>query len=181
MTRTAPPLAAALLYFALSAAGCVNPDAPSRRPATVAGSPGEPTAPPPRAPSSEASSAAQPTPQKTLAHFAQLYINWDYRNLPGVQLALAASAVGTARTSEQLAMAQTARDATLVRARVWNHGVLVSIAPDRARPGRWVLVTREQTGGSGEYQALSADYHVTLARAVAVPGGWAVSAWEPQN
>jgi hypothetical protein len=177
------PLAAVALAVccALLWAGCVNPDAPQPRPATVTGSPGEPAAPPPRSPSSEASSAAQPTPQKTLERFARLYVNWNYQNLPGVQRELAANAVGAARAAERLAAAQTARDQTLTRGRVWNHGAVVAVAPDRDTAERWVVVTREQTGGSGEYKALPAGYHVTLARVVRVTGGWAVEAWEPQS
>jgi hypothetical protein len=179
VTRAALISAAALLCVVL--AGCANPDAPSRAPVTGAGSPGEPATPPPRAPASEAPAAAQPTPQQALTQFAALYINWDYRDLTRVQRRLAAMAVGDARATERLATAQTLRDMTLRRARVWNKGVLVSVAADRLAPGSWVVVSREQTGGSGEYEALPSGYHLTLARVTRVEGGWAVSSWEPQS
>jgi hypothetical protein len=166
---------------AVVVAGCVNPDAHQPRPAIRTGSPGEPAAPPPRNPAVEASSAARPTPQKTLENFARLYINWNYQDLANVQHRLAVESVGAARADERLAAAQTSRDTTLARAHLWNHGALVSLAPDRARPGIWVVVTREQTGGTGGYEALPAGYHVALARIARVTGGWAVDAWEPQS
>ena len=180
MSRTLIPVAVAVCC-GVALAGCVNPDAHEPRPATGVGSPGEPAAPPPRSPSSEASSAAQPTPQKTLERYARLYTNWNYRTLVRVQRELAASAVGAARSAERLAATSTARDETLSRARVWNHGTIVSIAADRAEPGGWVVVTRERTGGTGEYAALPYGYHVTLAAVTHFRGGWAVEAWEPQT
>ncbi len=64
---------------------------------------------------------------------------------------------------------------------MWNRGRVVSVAADEGASGVWVIVTREQTGGSGEYEALPAGYHVTLARLARVAGGWAVSGWEPQS
>ena len=172
---------AAAACCAFSTAGCVNPDAPQSRPTRESGSRGEPAAPTPRSPTSEASSAAQPTPQKTLERYARLYINWDYRTLTTDQLRLATMSVGAARLTEQKAAAQTRRDATLARARVWNRGAVVAITPDQSATGTWVIVTRERTGGSGEYDALPAGFHVTVARAIQVRGGWAVSAWEPQS
>jgi hypothetical protein len=57
----------------------------------------------------------------------------------------------------------------------------VSIAADVSRPGTWDIVTREQTGGSTEYEGLPASYHVTLAQLARVPGGFAVSEWLPQS
>ncbi|MCW3033335.1 MAG: hypothetical protein JWM60_1680 [Solirubrobacterales bacterium] len=178
--RRAILISAAAALCALLA-GCANPDSPPRAPVTGAGSPGEPAAPPPRAPISEAPAAAQPTPQQALAYFGSLYVNWDYRDLPARQRRLAAIAVGDAHATERQAAAQSARDTTLTRAHAWNKGVLVSIAADRLSPGVWVVVSREQTGGSGEYEALPAGFHLTLARVARVDGGWAVSSWEPQS
>lgn len=44
-----------------------------------------------------------------------------------------------------------------------------------------MLVTREQTAGSGEYEGLAASDHVTLVQLAAVNGGWAVTQWLPQS
>ncbi len=162
--------------------GCSNPDISGPSTARVlTGSPGEPPAPPAPSGSSQAPSGVHPTPQKALAEFARAYVNWDYRTLASDQRTLAAVSVGAARLSERQAAAQTGRDTTLARARVWNHGTVLMVAPDAAARGVWVIVTRERTGGSSEYVGLPAGYHVTLATVEKVPGGWAVSRWEPQS
>lgn len=175
--------ALALLACCLVGCGCADPDAQQPPPlaSSQPGSPGEPLAPPPRSPSREASSAALPSPQKTLERYARLYINWDYRTLAAEQRRLAALAAGAARASELLAAVQSTRDVALVQGRVWNRGSVISLAPELRRPGVWVVVTREQTGGSGEYAALPAGFHVTLARLARAGRGWVVSGWEPQD
>ena len=58
---------------------------------------------------------------------------------------------------------------------------MLGVSPDLARSGWWVLVTREQTAGSGEYEGLAASDHVTLVQLAAVNGGWAVTQWLPQS
>jgi len=88
--------------------------------------------------------------------------------------------VGAARLQARRTAA-SARNRQLTQARVWNRSAILALAPDRDRPGWWVLVTREQTGGSGEYESLPATYHLTLALPVRVRGGWAVSEWQPQS
>jgi hypothetical protein len=164
------------------ASGCANPDTPKRPGAAVLlGSPGEPAAPAPPSPAAQEPSGAQPTPQKALIQFASRFINWDYRTLAEDQLSLARISIGAARLTEQQAAAQTTRDSTLTRARVWNRGTVAAIAPDRTVLGVWWVVTREQTGGSDEYAGLPASYHLTRAQVAEVPDGWAVSRWEPQN
>jgi hypothetical protein len=112
--------------------------------------------------------------------FAALYTNWDYRTLAANQRTLAAIAVGPARLQARRTAAG-ARNRQLTQARVWNRGVMIALAPYRDRPGWWVLVTSEQTGGSGEYASLPATRHLTFALAIRVRGGWAVSAWQPQS
>ena len=89
--------------------------------------------------------------------------------------------VGAARLAEQQAAASSEADTTIARGRIWNSGQIVSIAADVSRPGTWDIVTREQTGGSTEYEGLPAAYHVTLAQLARVPGGFAVSEWLPQS
>jgi hypothetical protein len=123
----------------------------------------------------------QTTPQRALAAYAMRYINWSYQTLTEDQRALARSAVGAARLSEQQAAARSHNDTALARGRIWNRGQTISITRDLAAPGMWVVVTREQTGGNTEYEGLPASYHVTLAKLAAVPGGYAVEQWLPQS
>lgn len=129
---------------------------------------------PPRAPAASAAAAVE--------RFARLYINWTYLSLSADEARLAASAVGEARTAEEQARAQSARDTPLRRAHIYNSGTVLSVS--RAiggAAGEWVIVTREQTGGDREYAGLRAAFHVTLATVQAVPGGWAVAAWRPRS
>jgi len=179
--RVAPLLALAILALG----GCANPDAVSAPrappPSTSPQSPGEPPAPAPPSPSAQAPARVQPTPSSALAAFATLYVNWSYRTLAAKQRTLAAISVGAARASEREAAAASEADATLARARISNRGQLVSIARDLAEPERWVVVTREQTEGHGEYEGLRAAYHVTLARLALVPAGFVVCEWLPQS
>jgi hypothetical protein len=121
------------------------------------------------------------TPQRALADFAQRYINWTYRTLTADQKTLAAMAVGAARLAEQQAAARSNADTTITRVHIWNRGQVLGTAPDLTRPATWVIVTRERTGGSSEYEGLPASYHVTLAQLANVPGGYAVEQWLPQS
>jgi len=176
---TIPALAATLT---LAAAGCSNPDAPATQtPASQAQNSGEPPAPAPPAAADETSTDPQATPQRALATFADMYINWDYRTLTATQRALAARSVGAARLAEQQAAASSGADSTIQRAQIHNSGQLASVAREQTQPGKWLVVTREQTTGDSEYEGLPASYHVTLARVQHVRGGWAVSEWLPQS
>jgi hypothetical protein len=123
----------------------------------------------------------QPTPQRALAAYATRYINWSYRTLTKDQQALAGSSVGAARLAEHQAAARSHSDTAIARGRIWNRGQTISIAPDLGAPGTWVIVTREQTGGSTEYEGLPASYHITLAKLAAVHGGYSVEQWLPQS
>jgi pyruvate/2-oxoglutarate dehydrogenase complex dihydrolipoamide acyltransferase (E2) component len=179
------PIAVCLLSGVLALAGCTNPDAPSAGPHTTStASPqnaGEQPAPAPASPTAQEPADVQPTPAKALTGFSRLYSNWTYRTLTSDQRALAAMSVGAARLAEQQAEASSEADTTIARGRIWNSGQIVSIATDVSRPGTWDIVTREQTGGSTEYEGLPAAYHVTLARLARVPDGFAVSEWLPQS
>jgi hypothetical protein len=174
-----------LLLPAVALAGCTNPDAPSAvQGSTQAASPqnpGEPPAPAPPTPAAQTPAGVQPTPAKALAAFSQLYTNWTYHTLSSNQRTLAAMSVAAARLAEQQAAASSRADTTITRGHIYNHSQLISIAPDASRPGTWVIVTREQTGGDTQYEGLPATYHVTLAQLAYVPGGYAVSQWLPQN
>jgi hypothetical protein len=166
-------------------AGCTNPDAPTapRRTPTTASpqNAGEPTAPAPPSPGAQAPVGLQPTASKALAAFAQLYINWTYLTLSEHQRTLAAMSVGAARLSETQAASSSQSDGTIARGHIYNRGQVVSIAPDLARAGAWVIVTREQTGGNTQYEGLPAAYHVTIAQLASVPVGYAVEQWQPQS
>jgi len=127
------------------------------------------------APVTPASSA-----RAAVERFADGYMNWSYNTLASDQQRLAASAVGEARASELQARQQTERDTALRRGRVFNSGTVVTASLVTGSADVFACVTREQTGGEGEYAALAAAYHVALATVQRVPGGWAVSAWRPE-
>lgn len=185
MSRARLQIAACLLTLVLALAGCSNPDAPAAGPATHSTrspqSAGEPPAPAPTSPASQAPAEVQRTPTAALAAFARIYSNWTYRTLSGDQRRLAAMSVGSARLAEQQAVAASHADTTITQGHIWNRGQILSIAEDEAKPGTWAIVTREQTGGSAQYEGLPASYHVTLARLAHVSGGYAVSEWLPQS
>jgi hypothetical protein len=174
-----------VLLGALALVGCSNPDAPSAAPRTTsAASPqnaGEPPAPAPASVAVQAPASVQRTPLAALGAFSHLYTNWTFRTLSSDQRMLAAMSVGAARLAERQAAASSEADTTIARGRIWNSGQIASVAPNVSRPGTWVIVTREQTGGSTQYEGLPASYHVTLARLARVSGGYAVSEWLPQN
>jgi len=173
-----------VLLAAAALTGCTNPDAPGSVQGTATASPqnpGEPPAPAPPTPAAQAPAGVQPTPAKALAAFSGLYSNWTYRTLSSNQQRLAAMSVAAARLAEQQAAASSRADTTITRGHIYNSGEILSIAPDASRPGTWVIVTREQTGGDTQYEGLPASYHVTLAQLAHVPGGYAVSQWSPEN
>lgn len=181
--RTLSILCVLLATVALT--GCVNPDAPKQpdasRSASTPQNAGEPPAPAPPTASSQKPASVKSTPEAAIEAFSRLYSNWTYRTLTSNQRTLARLSVGAARLAEQQAAASAQADTTISQGHIWNQGQIVSIATDRTQHGAWVLVTREQTGGSTQYAGLPASYHVTRARLVAVQGGYAVSEWLPQN
>jgi hypothetical protein len=173
-----------VMFAILALSGCTNPDAPTTATEAVSSSPqniGEPPAPPPPSPSAQAPAGVQATPVKALEAFAALYVNWTYRTLTSNQRQLAAMSVGPARLAEQQAAAASQADTTITRGHIYNKGHIVSVAPEHSHTGTWVIVTREQTGGSSEYEGLQAAYHVTLAKLASVPGGYAVQKWSPET
>jgi hypothetical protein len=115
-----------------------------------------------------------------LTRYALTYTNWQAGQLLTRERQLVALSVGVARLSaEQTAAAQSGA-AALSAHDVANVGQVVAIAPGEGPDrGQWVVVTDEQTTGTGPYAGLPAGPHVTLARVVHLAGGWAVSAWDP--
>jgi hypothetical protein len=143
--------------------------------------PGEPPAPPASPPAAENPAGLQSTPQDAIAQFASLYINWDWRTVTSNQRRLAAISVGSARLAEQQAAAASGRDSEIARARIYNRGQIIAIAPSRTDRSQWVIVTREQTGGDSQYDGLQAADHITLATLARLAGRYAISQWLPQN
>jgi len=172
----------AAVTIAIGLSGCANPDAPAAGIARqeTPGNAGEPPAPPPPPLPVERPAGAQRTAEAAVERFASLYSNWNYRTLAADQRTLAAISVGTARLQARQSAA-SARNQLLAAAHVWNRGEILAATDDRARAGWWLVVTREQTAGSGEYRSLPRTYHVTLALAVPIDGRWAVSQWQPQD
>jgi len=122
------------------------------------------------------------SPRAALDRYALAYTNWHASDLRAHELALAAMAIGAARLpAEQTAASQSAA-AELAVDHVQNKGVVLAIAPGQGPArGQWVVVTQEQTIGTGAYAGLPAAPHVTLARTAHLPHGWAVSEWSPQS
>ena len=172
-----------LVVFVLVAlSGCTNPDATSG--AVQASSPqnaGEMPAPASPSPQTQTAAGAQTTPAAAVEAFARLYVNWTYRTLTSNQRRLAAMSVGPARLAEQQAAAASRADTTIARGHIYNTGQIVSVAPERSHTQTWVIVTREQTGGSSEYEGLGAAYHVTLAKLAHIPQGYVIESWLPQS
>jgi hypothetical protein len=185
MRHAAATLLIAACLLALAGCGWSNPDAQptSEHTETTSSlqSPGEPVAPPPPTAATQAPRDVQRTPQAALQAFAGLYVNWTYKTLASNQLRLAGMSVGAARLSEQQAAVSSRGDTTIAAGHIWNSGEVISVAADLSRPGFWVLVTREQTGGDSEYEGVGAAYHVTIAKLAATTGGYAISQWLPQS
>jgi hypothetical protein len=165
----------------LAGCGLANSGSPatSEQAGRTPASPGEHEGSAPAQPQSAPVSPAA-SPRQAVERFAEGYINWSYATLAADQQRLAASAVGEARASELQARQQTERDTALARGGVFNSGSVITASLVNGSRDVWVCVTREQTGGTSEYAALAAAYHVTLATVQRVPGGWAVSAWRPE-
>jgi hypothetical protein len=125
--------------------------------------------------------AAKPTPRAVLQQYARLYVNWTAANVAAVQRELASSSDGQARAQALQAAASYTRDRTLAQSGVANSGQLIAITPNITTPGQWVLVTSEQTTGTGDYSGLPPTLHVIYAQVTWTPKGWVVSEWAPQN
>jgi len=202
--HTRPPttqlalLAAAAVTVALLAAGCTGISDPYASGTTRSRSATTPPAPDAGDPAAErggtipaATRAAQgklvqrsvqPTPQAAVARYAQLYANWSAANVVARQRQLAAISLGQARTQALQAAASAKADTVLARSHVANTGEIVAIvAGEGPAAGEWVIVTREQTSGRGDYAGLPPTLHVTYSQVTRTPHGWVVSSWAPQS
>jgi hypothetical protein len=129
-----------------------------------------------------AAAAAQPTPQAALARYAQLAVNWNWRDIAAVERRLATLSLGAARAQARQAAAHAAADTTLRQQQIRNSGRAVAIAPGQGQAaGRWVIVTRERTTGQGAYAGLPPTLHVSYAQLTRTPAGWVISQWQPQT
>ncbi|MGO9959411.1 MAG: hypothetical protein ACLP50_26140 [Solirubrobacteraceae bacterium] len=135
-----------------------------------------------KAQSTLAASAASGTSQAALERYATLWCNWTAATVISRQRQLASISLGQARAQALAAAASFAADSTLASSQVANSGQVVAIAPGLAgAAGDWVVVTREQTTGQGDYQGLPATLHVTYAQLTHTPDGFVVSLWAPQS
>jgi hypothetical protein len=176
---------AALLVVAL--AGCADPYAhdrkqPAHEPAPQPGSPSDIARPgPPAAPIAPAPAPATTSARRAARSFALRWINWDWQHAASQQRALARLATGA--LAEQLrANAASARiDATLARDRPGSRGTVVTTALQANHAqADGIVVTHEQRL-TDEHAALGGlRYRVYVARLARAPGGWEVSAWQPQ-
>jgi hypothetical protein len=136
-----------------------------------------------KAQSTLAAGAAGGTPQAALERYGTLWCNWTAATVVARQRQLASISLGQARAQALAAAASLQADSTLAESQVANSGQVVAIAPALAgtASGDWVVVTREQTTGQGDYQGLPATLHVTYAQLTHTPAGWIVSSWTPAS
>ena len=126
--------------------------------------------------------AGRTSPQAALARYAELYVNWTAAGVAANQRQLAAISLGQARAQALQAAASLARDPELTKSAVSNTGSVVAIAPGQgAAAGLWVVVTREQTIGKGDYAGLPPTLHVIYAQLTRTANGWVVTRWQPEN
>jgi hypothetical protein len=129
-----------------------------------------------------AAAAIARSPRAALRRYALAYTNWRAGDLAAHERELIALAIGAARLAAQQTAASRSATVSLATNRVENKGVILAIAPGEGPAGgQWVIVTQEQTTGTGAYAGLPPAPHVTLARVARVGQGWAVSQWRPKS
>ncbi len=127
-----------------------------------------------------AGGAAASSPEAALRRYALAYTTWQAATLVAHEHRLAALAVGPARLAALQTAASLGGASELAAHRVQNTGAVLAIAPGQGSArGRWVVVTQEQTIGTGAYAGLPSSLHVTLARIIPAGGGWVVWGWWP--
>jgi hypothetical protein len=126
--------------------------------------------------------ASRTSPRAALARYAEMYVDWTAAGVAANQRKLAAVSLGQARAQALQAAASLARDPELTKSAVSNTGSVVAITPGQgAAAGLWVVVTREQTIGKGDYAGLPPTLHVIYAHLTRTANGWVVTQWQPEN
>jgi hypothetical protein len=173
-----------LTALALAACGISAPHrTPGARPSPVARAQRTheyPSPPPPRQSVTGASASAA----AAVFAFATAYINWNAKTVSQDLRVLARRSIGQARSTLQLAAAQTASDYELRRGGVANQGAVEAVAPLPGSREQYVVVTRELTTATATtaYQGLQPAWHIALATVTQErPGQWVVSAWQPES
>lgn len=139
--------------------------------------------PSPPAPA-QAAAGGSASPSRAVGNFAGAFINWTADTVAVRMRVLASESVGQARSSMQLAAAQTAQDYELQRGGIANSGTVEAVAPLAGRRDQYVVVTRELTTATATtaYQGLRPAWHVAIAAVVQLrPGRWVVSRWQPES
>ncbi|MGA2321557.1 MAG: hypothetical protein ABSG95_12585 [Solirubrobacteraceae bacterium] len=127
-------------------------------------------------------SAIAPSAQAALTRYALAYTNWQATSLVAHERELASLAIGAARLAAEQTAASHSAATQLGANHVENKGVVLAIGAGQGPAhGEWVVVTQEQTSGTGPFAGLPPAPHVTLARTARVGSGWAVSEWSPQT
>ncbi len=122
------------------------------------------------------------SPHAALRRYALVYSNWQAAGLATHERELASLAIGAARLAAEQTVASESGAAGLTADHVRNQGVVLTIAPGQGPAhGEWVVVTQEQTIGTGPYASLPSSPHVTLAQTARLGPGWTVSEWRPQS
>jgi hypothetical protein len=123
-----------------------------------------------------------PSPQIALRRYALAYTNWHASSLTAHERELASLAIGAARLVAEQVAASGSEAASLATSHVQNKGLVLAIARGQGPVrGQWVVVTQEQTTGTGSCAGLPSSLHVTLARTVYLGKGWAVSERSPRS
>jgi hypothetical protein len=126
--------------------------------------------------------ATSRSPEAALERYAELYVNWRAADVSARQRELASISLGQARAQALQAAASAAGDTQLVKSHVANSGTVVAMTRGHGpAAGDWVIVTREQTTGQGDYAELPPTLHVIYAQLTATPKGWVVIRWQAKN
>lgn len=123
-----------------------------------------------------------PSPQAALRRYALAYTNWNGTSLEAHERQLSTLAVGAARLAAEQTAASHGAAAELAANQVQDDGVVLAIAPGQGPArGQWIVVTQEQTTGTGFYAGLPPTLHVTLASTRHLSDGWVISGWTPRT